>query len=164
MAKLVDAWDLKSPVRKDVPVRFRLRAPNKSGACMRFFMQALCFCSATLKAVPQFFIFAPPLAYCQSTKIQDIPATAKPLAPHARNGIANPLNMAAISGARCNRIAIGTHRCVRESRKSHAGYFPSLGVLPNHQTNPIEYDFVLCTWSHPRLGTHSLPRYAGRIL
>ena len=27
MAKLVDAWDLKSPVRKDVPVRFRLRAP-----------------------------------------------------------------------------------------------------------------------------------------
>ena len=114
--------------------------------------------------VPQFFIFAPPLAYCQSTKIQDIPATAKPLAPHARNGIANPLNMAAISGARCNRIAIDAHRCVRESRKSHAGYFPSLGVLPNHQTNPIEYDFVLCTWSHPRLGTHSLPRYAGRIL
>ncbi len=29
MAKLVDAWDLKSPVRKDVPVRFRLRAPSK---------------------------------------------------------------------------------------------------------------------------------------
>ena len=43
MAKLVDAWDLKSPVRKDVPVRFRLRAPNKSRACMRFFVQALCF-------------------------------------------------------------------------------------------------------------------------
>ena len=33
MAKLVDAWDLKSPVREDVPVRFRLRAPNKSRAC-----------------------------------------------------------------------------------------------------------------------------------
>ncbi len=33
MAKLVDAWDLKSPVRKDVPVRPRLRAPNKSRAC-----------------------------------------------------------------------------------------------------------------------------------
>ena len=30
MAKLVDAWDLKSPARKGVPVRFRLRAPNKS--------------------------------------------------------------------------------------------------------------------------------------
>ncbi|CAD0263396.1 hypothetical protein DENIT_110125 [Pseudomonas veronii] len=27
MAKLVDAWDLKSPARKGVPVRFRLRAP-----------------------------------------------------------------------------------------------------------------------------------------
>src|SRR3546814_224715 len=29
MAKLVDAWDLKSPARKGVPVRFRLRAPSK---------------------------------------------------------------------------------------------------------------------------------------
>lgn len=29
MAKLVDAWDLKSPARKGVPVRFRLRAPFK---------------------------------------------------------------------------------------------------------------------------------------
>ena len=28
MAKLVDAWDLKSPARKGVPVRFRLRAPS----------------------------------------------------------------------------------------------------------------------------------------
>ena len=28
MAKLVDAWDLKSPARKGVPVRFRLRAPT----------------------------------------------------------------------------------------------------------------------------------------
>ena len=36
MAKLVDAWDLKSPARKGVPVRFRVRAPNKSRACMRF--------------------------------------------------------------------------------------------------------------------------------
>ena len=59
MAKLVDAWDLKSPVRKDVPVRFRLRAPNKSRACMRFFVQALCFlfrnfesCSAILHFRP----------------------------------------------------------------------------------------------------------------
>ena len=43
MAKLVDAWDLKSPARKGVPVRFRVRAPNKSRACMRFFVQALCF-------------------------------------------------------------------------------------------------------------------------
>ena len=51
MAKLVDAWDLKSPVRKDVPVRFRLRAPNKSRACMRFFMQALCFCSVKSQIV-----------------------------------------------------------------------------------------------------------------
>lgn len=30
MAKLVDAWDLKSPARKGVPVRFRLRAPSKT--------------------------------------------------------------------------------------------------------------------------------------
>ncbi len=29
MAKLVDAWDLKSPARKGVPVRFRVRAPSK---------------------------------------------------------------------------------------------------------------------------------------
>ena len=43
MAKLVDAWDLKSPVRKDVPVRLRVRAPNKSRACMRFFMRAFFF-------------------------------------------------------------------------------------------------------------------------
>ena len=60
MAKLVDAWDLKSPVRKDVPVRFRLRAPNKSRACMRFFVQALCFCSAKIQTAPQFSISAPP--------------------------------------------------------------------------------------------------------
>lgn len=32
MAKLVDAWDLKSPARKGVPVRFRLRAPYISRA------------------------------------------------------------------------------------------------------------------------------------
>ena len=31
MAKLVDAWDLKSPARKGVPVRFRLRAPYIKG-------------------------------------------------------------------------------------------------------------------------------------
>ena len=52
MAKLVDAWDLKSPVRKDVPVRFRLRAPNKSRACMRFFMQALCFLFRNFSFLP----------------------------------------------------------------------------------------------------------------
>ena len=43
MAKLVDAWDLKSPARKGVPVRFRLRAPPISRACMRYLMQALSF-------------------------------------------------------------------------------------------------------------------------
>ncbi len=52
--------------------------------------------------------------------------TPSRLAPHARNGIANPLNMAAISGARCNRIAIDTYRFVRESRKSHAAYLAHL--------------------------------------
>lgn len=36
MAKLVDAWDLKSPARKGVPVRFRLRAPSISRACTVF--------------------------------------------------------------------------------------------------------------------------------
>ena len=36
MAKLVDAWDLKSPARKGVPVRFRVRAPSISRACRRF--------------------------------------------------------------------------------------------------------------------------------
>ena len=46
------------------------------------------------------------------------------LAPHARDGIANPLNMAATSGARCNRIAIDTYKRVRESRKSHAAHLP----------------------------------------
>ena len=35
MAKLVDAWDLKSPARKGVPVRFRLRAPYISRVCER---------------------------------------------------------------------------------------------------------------------------------
>ena len=130
MAKLVDAWDLKSPVRKDVPVRFRLRAPNKSGACMRFFVQALCFCSAILKAVPQFFIFAPPLAYCQSTKIQDIPATAKPLAPHARRHMATPLNIAAFSGARCNRIAIDAHSVVGAARDLDQATAAKLGPSP----------------------------------
>ena len=45
MAKLVDAWDLKSPARKGVPVRFRLRAPSqKSRVCGRKLMQTLvCF-------------------------------------------------------------------------------------------------------------------------
>ena len=43
MAKLVDAWDLKSPARKGVPVRFRLRAPSISRACMTYLMQALIF-------------------------------------------------------------------------------------------------------------------------
>ena len=41
MAKLVDAWDLKSPARKGVPVRFRVRAPYISRACVINFMQAL---------------------------------------------------------------------------------------------------------------------------
>lgn len=60
------------------------------------------------------------------------------LASHAPNGIANPLNMAAISGARCNRIAIDTHRYVIESRKSHAAYFP-------HPRRPAEDHLSLFT-------------------
>ena len=52
--------------------------------------------------------------------------TPSRLAPHACSGIANPLNMTAISGARCNRIAIDAYRCVRESRKSHAAYLTPL--------------------------------------
>ena len=43
MAKLVDAWDLKSPARKGVPVRFRLRAPYKTKGCMRYLMQPFLF-------------------------------------------------------------------------------------------------------------------------
>ena len=55
-----------------------------------------------------------------------------------------PLNIAAFTGARCNRIAIDAHRCVKESRKSHAGYFPSLGVLPNEYK---PYLHTSCTYS-----------------
>lgn len=43
MAKLVDAWDLKSPARKGVPVRFRLRAPYKTKGCVRYLKQPFLF-------------------------------------------------------------------------------------------------------------------------
>ena len=64
MAKLVDAWDLKSPVRKDVPVRFRLRAPNKSRAFTLSACRPFVFCSVKRWDVPQFLIGATPVS-CQ---------------------------------------------------------------------------------------------------
>ena len=61
MAKLVDAWDLKSPARKGVPVRFRLRAPSKIKG-----LQAKANANPCLFPVHYFRPF-PRRAYCITT-------------------------------------------------------------------------------------------------
>ena len=83
--------------------------------------------SESCSAIPR---LAPLLAFCQSTKIQDIPATAKPLAPHARRHMATPLNIAAFSGARCNRIAIDAHSVVGAARDLDQATAAKLGPSP----------------------------------
>ena len=50
---------LTPPVRKDVPVRFRLRAPNKSRACMRFFVQAFVFLFRNSESCSAIICFRP---------------------------------------------------------------------------------------------------------
>ena len=132
MAKLVDAWDLKSPVRKDVPVRFRLRAPNKSRACMRFFVQALCFLFRNSESCSAIFLF------CPSPGV--LPKHENSRQPNHRQTPSNPFKLdllsaskygSPITGARCN----DAQRCWIPSnhvtRKVTGGFRPFYGVLPN---------------------------------
>ena len=73
--------DLKSPVRKDVPVRFRLRAPNKSRVCTRFFVQALCFLFRNSESCSAILLFRPSPwrpAKAQNPKLISLPNTSNP--------------------------------------------------------------------------------------
>ena len=83
---------LKIPRSKGRLGSIPVRAPNKSRACMRFFVQALCFLHRKNSDRSAILFFTPPLASCQRPENPRYSTAAKPLAPHSSWTYSAPVN------------------------------------------------------------------------